>query len=449
MQNPLNVFIALSQKIGARPTDSKDDKLRKQTLVMISMLIGIAGVIWGIMYLIIGLVSSSLIPLVYSLLIAASILLFYIRKIYSHFLLTELFLTLLLPFFLQWNLGGFAASGAVMIWAFLAPMGALMFQGKRESVVWFIAYIVLIIISMYLDQTLAKQSPDISSANRLLFYLMNITVVSAITFSTILYFVSEQFKDKTRNLELLEITRKSRQEIEAQYTLLTEQSDVLEVERKKTQKLLLEIETLFGQQVSEEVAKELVSGEGEVDSKLCQVTVMFLDIRDFTSYADSKLPKEVASFQNIVFSELINIVRASKGIINQILGDGIMATFGAPVFTTSHINNAVNAGYAMIGKIKQLVNEDKIPPIKIGIGLHTGQVLAGNIGNEFRKQYSLTGSTVIIASRIEQLNKVYNSQFLISDDIYKEVKNMGYPISRMDEVKLKGIEQPIEIYRLV
>lgn len=449
MQNPLNVFIALSQKIGARPTDSKDDKLRKQTLVMISMLIGIAGVIWGIMYLIIGLVSSALIPLVYSLLIAASILLFYIRKIYSHFLLTELFLTLLLPFFLQWNLGGFAASGAVMIWAFLAPMGALMFQGKRESVVWFIAYIVLIIISMYLDQTLAKQSPDISSANRLLFFLMNITVVSAITFSTILYFVSEQFKDKTRNLELLEITRKSRQEIEAQYTLLTEQSDVLEVERKKTQKLLLEIETLFGQQVSEEVAKELVSGEGEVDSKLCQVTVMFLDIRDFTSYADSKLPKEVASFQNIVFSELINIVRASKGIINQILGDGIMATFGAPVFTTSHINNAVNAGYAMIGKIKQLVNEDKIPPIKIGIGLHTGQVLAGNIGNEFRKQYSLTGSTVIIASRIEQLNKVYNSQFLISDDIYKEVKNMGYPISRMDEVKLKGIEQPIEIYRLV
>ena len=449
MQNPLNVFIALSQKIGARPTDSKDDKLRKQTLVMISMLIGIAGVIWGIMYLIIGLVSSALIPLVYSLLIAASILLFYIRKIYSHFLLTELFLTLLLPFFLQWNLGGFAASGAVMIWAFLAPMGALMFQGKRESVVWFIAYIVLIIISMYLDQTLAKQSPDISSANRLLFFLMNITVVSAITFSTILYFVSEQFKDKTRNLELLEITRKSRQEIEAQYTLLTEQSDVLEVERKKTQKLLLEIETLFGQQVSEEVAKELVSGEGEVDSKLCQVTVMFLDIRDFTSYADSKLPKEVASFQNIVFSELINIVRASKGIINQILGDGIMATFGAPVFTTSHIKNAVNAGYAMIGKIKQLVNEHKIPPIKIGIGLHTGQVLAGNIGNEFRKQYSLTGSTVIIASRIEQLNKVYNSQFLISDDIYEEVKNMGYPISRIDEVKLKGIEQPIEIYRLV
>jgi len=187
----------------------------------------------------------------------------------------------------------------------------------------------------------------------------------------------------------------------------------------------------------------------EVDSKLCQVTIMFLDIRDFTSYADSKLPKEVATFQNIVFNELINIVRANKGIINQIVGDGIMATFGAPVFFTSHITDAVNAGYSMIEKIKQLGEEGKIPPIKVGIGLHTGQVLAGNIGNEFRKQYSLTGKTVIIASRIEQLNKIYDSQFLISDDIYKEVKNSGYPISHIDEVKLKGIKQPIDIYRLV
>jgi adenylate cyclase len=261
--------------------------------------------------------------------------------------------------------------------------------------------------------------------------------------------MSEQIKDKARNLELLEITQNNKEEIESQHALLLEQRDAIEVEKEKTQKMLQEIETLFGQQVSKEVAIELVGDQGVVDSKLCQVTVMFLDIRDFTAYADSKLPKEVATFQNIVFSELINIVRANKGIINQIVGDGIMATFGAPVFFTSHITDAVNAGYSMIGKIRELGEEGKIPPIKVGIGLHTGQVLAGNIGNEFRKQYSLTGKTVIIASRIEQLNKTYDSQFLISDDIYKEVKNSGYPISYIDEVNLKGIKQPIEIYRLV
>jgi class 3 adenylate cyclase len=241
---------------------------------------------------------------------------------------------------------------------------------------------------------------------------------------------------------------KKKDEIEAQHTLLEEQHNSLEEEQLKTQKMLEKIETLFGQQVSKEIARELVTFEGEVDSKLFEVTIMFLDIRDFTVFADSRAPEEVATFQNVVFSELIDIVRKYKGITNQILGDGIMAVFGAPVTTTEHAANAVAAGYDILEKIKDLAEEGKIPPIRVGIGLNSGNVIAGNIGNASRKQYSLTGSTVIIAARIEQLNKVYKSQFLVSAGVIKELETGKDTITELGQVELKGIGQAVGIYQL-
>jgi class 3 adenylate cyclase len=449
MQNPIKLFTVLSQKIGASQIRSKDDELYRQMLVMISILIGIAGVVWGIMYLILGQTLSAIFPFAYSLLIGVSIILFHFRKRYSHFLFTQLFLTLFTPFLLQWSLGGFSSSGAVVIWAFLAPMGSLMFQGIRKSIGWFIAYMVLVILLAYFDQILAEQDQSISEESRLLFFGMNITAVSAITFSTIMYFINEQIKQKALNLELLEISKKDKLKIEEQHTHLSANHIALQEEQDKTQNMLHKIETLFGQQVSEAVVQELVTQKKDFKGKSYNVTILFLDIRDFTHFADSKPPEKVASFQNIVFSELIEIVRKNNGITNQILGDGIMAVFGAPVESNSHIVDAVASGYSIIGKVNELFEKNRIPQIRVGIGLHCGRVIAGNIGSNYRKQYSLTGSTVIIASRIEQLNKVYKSQFLVSEEVYKEIRNSGHPITELGEVELKGIKQAVGIYQLV
>ncbi len=263
-----------------------------------------------------------------------------------------------------------------------------------------------------------------------------------------------QLKDLNENLEYKVIERtkelvKQKDKIEIQHAQLAEQHLALEDEQNKTENMLHKIETLFGQQVSEEIVKELVKIEGDIDSKLYDVTIMFVDIRDFTVFADSRAPEEVASFQNEVFGNLIEIVKDHKGITNQILGDGIMAVFGAPVATNIHAANAVGAGYAILTKIKELAEEGKIPKIRIGIGLHSGKVIAGNIGNTFRKQYSLTGTTVIISSRIEQLNKVYNSQFLVSEEVYKEIRNNGLSITKIGDVELKGIGRAVGIYQLV
>ena len=448
MQNLIKLFTVLSQKIGASQIRSKDDELYKQMLVMISILIGIAGIVWGILYLILGLTLSAIFPFAYSLLIGVSIILFHFRKRYSQFLFTQLFLILFTPFFLQWNIGGFSSSGAVVMWSFLAPMGSLMFQGIRKSIGWFIAYMVLVILLAYFDQTFAEQDKSISEGSRLLFFIMNITAVSAITFYSIMYFINEQIKQKTLNLELLEISKKDKLKIEEQHTHLSANHTALQEEQDKTQNMLHKIETLFGQQVSKEVAQELVTQKKDFKGKAYNVTILFLDIRDFTRFADSRSPEEVASFQNIVFGELIEIIRKNRGITNQILGDGIMAVFGAPVESNSHIVDAVAAGYAIIGKINELYEKNEIPQIRIGIGLHCGKVIAGNIGNNFRKHYSLTGTTVIIASRIEQLNKVHKSQFLVSEKVYKEIRNSGYPITKIGDVELRGIEQSIGIYQL-
>ncbi len=213
--------------------------------------------------------------------------------------------------------------------------------------------------------------------------------------------------------------------------------------------MLDKIQSLFGQQVSEEVALELIRSPSEIDSKTYDLTIMFLDIRDFTVFADSQEPAEVTRFQNIVFGELIEIVRANYGVVLQILGDGIMAVFGAPVVRLDHAENAIKAGYEMVQKVKELGNTGIIPPIKIGIGLNSGNVIAGNVGNESRRFYSLTGKNVIIAARIEQLNKEFDSQFLVSESAYRAQQGLELSVEALGDVALKGIEQPVGVYKLV
>jgi adenylate cyclase len=205
------------------------------------------------------------------------------------------------------------------------------------------------------------------------------------------------------------------------------------------------MESLFGQQVEPEVVKTLLQ-ESE-KSKIIHVTVLFFDIRNFTSYADIRTPEEIISFQNHLFGPIVNIIHKHDGIVNQILGDGIMATFGAPVQLLDHSQKAFNASLDILSQTEELSASGVIPEIKIGMGLHSGPVVAGNIGDDSRKQYSISGTTVIIAARIEQLNKKHGTSILISDAVKKQIKSDRELISLGTE-KLKGLEKGIEIYRI-
>lgn len=221
----------------------------------------------------------------------------------------------------------------------------------------------------------------------------------------------------------------------------------LRAEKEKTSAMLAKVEALFGQQVSEEIALELISNEIDFSSRQYDVSVLFLDIRDFTVYADTHEPDEVARFQNTVFGELIPVVKAHQGVVLQILGDGIMAVFGAPVADAGHARKAVAAARAMLDSVEALCGKGMIPPTRLGIGINSGSVIAGNVGNAARKFYSLTGKNVIIAARLEQLNKQFKSQLLLSEGTFRrldpppEAEFLGKQV-------LKGIEEEVGVYRL-
>ena len=204
----------------------------------------------------------------------------------------------------------------------------------------------------------------------------------------------------------------------------------------------------FGQQVSPQIVEELLAGGGAMESRRAFVCVMFVDIRDFTRTVEHRTPQEIVAYQNAVFGAAIESINARRGVINQFLGDGFMATFGAPVATGRESANALAAARELLAAVKALAGEGRIPPISIGIGLHAGEAVTGNIGSEARRQYSVTGEVVILASRIEQLNKVYGSQLLVSAEVLRDAGEAPPPGASLGPVKLRGRDAPLELYRL-
>jgi adenylate cyclase len=211
-----------------------------------------------------------------------------------------------------------------------------------------------------------------------------------------------------------------------------------------------EVIDLFGQQISPQIAREILSDRSGLSGRRKNVTVMFLDIRNFTSFAEHRSPEEVVAYLNKLFSFMIEIVQENHGIINQFLGDGFMATFGAPVTDPDNRSNAVKASLDILKRKNLEISKGNIPATRIGIGLHSGEAVTGNIGSEMRKQYSITGSVVIIASRIEGLTKQFETELLVSEEVISKLpENMRSVFNSLGEVSVKGSETMISIYNYV
>jgi adenylate cyclase len=175
---------------------------------------------------------------------------------------------------------------------------------------------------------------------------------------------------------------------------------------------------------------------------------MFLDIRNFTPTVEKKSPEEIVEYLNTVFGFMIEIVNKYNGIINQFVGDGFMATFGAPVSKGNDCQYAVDASFEILKRLEDESVEENIIPTRVGIGIHTGNAVTGNVGSALRKQYSITGNVVILASRIEQLNKQFNSQLLISKEVLDNIFIKGKSVAPLGSLPIKGREQAVEIYKL-
>lgn len=209
------------------------------------------------------------------------------------------------------------------------------------------------------------------------------------------------------------------------------------------------IVNIFGQHVSPVVVDKLLERGAELPGEKKQVCVMFLDIRNFTSFAEKRHPEEVVEYLEALFEFMIEIVNKHHGIINKFLGDGFMAVFGAPLSDGRDCANAVRAAREILSRVKEEVAGSTILPTRVGIGIHAGEAVTGNIGSSARKEYTVIGDVVNTASRIEQLNKEFGSQLLISEVAWEaareDVPDGALP---MGHVAVRGREEPITIYRV-
>jgi adenylate cyclase len=208
------------------------------------------------------------------------------------------------------------------------------------------------------------------------------------------------------------------------------------------------IVSMFGQYISAQVVDKLLAQKTEFEGETRHVAIMFFDVRNFTLFSSTRGPQEVVDFLNILFGELIPVVNRHNGMINKFLGDGFMAVFGAPLSDGRDAANAVAAGLEICETVDRMNMEGRLPATRIGIGLHCGEAVTGTVGSRERKEYTIIGDTVNLASRIEQLNKVFGSAFLVSESVYALAGASMAKAERMEAVEVKGKEEKIQTYRL-
>ena len=205
---------------------------------------------------------------------------------------------------------------------------------------------------------------------------------------------------------------------------------------------------VFGQHVSPEVVERLVAREQDAKSEKREVCVLFLDIRDFTAFAEKRSPEEVVAFLNTVFEAAVEAVRDRHGIVNKFLGDGFMAVFGAPVAEGNPCLSAVQAALDILDRIGKLAEDGRIPPTRVGMAIHVGPALVGNIGSAQRKEYTVIGDVVNVASRIESLNKELGSRLLVTDEVWRACDQSSLtPVAR-DPIRVRGRDAPVRIWQL-
>jgi len=205
---------------------------------------------------------------------------------------------------------------------------------------------------------------------------------------------------------------------------------------------------LFGQQVSPEVANKLLQQKSELLSETRSVCVMFLDIRDFTTFSEMRGPEEVVEYLNVLFDSLIEGVNTHGGFINKFLGDGFMAVFGAPVSDGRDSRNAVESALELLARVDELVRSGRIPATRVGIGLHKGPAVVGNVGSQLRREYTIIGDVVNTAARIEALNKRFQSALLVSEQVWQDLGETEIEGELMEPVPVKGRQELVRLVRL-
>jgi adenylate cyclase len=371
--------------------------------------------VWVATYAVLGLWVSAAIPFAYQLATAFSIWTFARTRRYQLFRRSQLWMSLVLPFVLQWSLGGFRTASAVCLWGFTAPVGALLFVGARPAVRWFVAFGALVVVSGAIDPALAASAPAIPNGVVVTFFVLNLIGVTTVAYVLLQYFV------RAREQALVDLASQHR---------------ALELEQAKSERLLLNV-------LPEPVAMRLKDHGGIIADETLDATVLFADIVGFTPLSERLSPSEVVALLDRVFA-CWDALAARHGVEKiKTIGDAYMVAGGIPLPRDDHADAIADMALAMGPEIEHCA-ADNGTPLRVRIGIDTGPVVAGVIGRA-KFIYDLWGDTVNTASRMESHAQPGTIQ--VTERTYERLRDR-YELRRRDTTDIKG-KGPMTTYLLL
>ena len=213
-----------------------------------------------------------------------------------------------------------------------------------------------------------------------------------------------------------------------------------------------QIKKLFSRYVSKDVYEQLVANPSlaALGGARRHMTVLFSDIRGFTTMSEKGTPEDVVAQLNQLFTRMVAVVFQHRGTVDKFVGDMIMALYGAPLDDENHAEHAVQTALAMIGTLNEMNAEwarEGKPQLDIGIGINTGDMIAGNVGSETIMSYTVIGDAVNLGARLESLNKDYGTRIIISEATRAGLKGR-YDIHPLGDVVVKGKSRPVAIFEV-
>jgi adenylate cyclase len=366
--------------IGSVQSDSEEIKLQKSLLVICSIPFIFAGAGWGIMYILFGEKLAGIIPLSYSLISLASVIYFGLSSKFRVFMFSQLLLILLLPFALMISLGGFVSGSTVILWALISPLGAMLFDKQSKAPNWLLAFVSLVVISFILQPWLSFQN-NLTQGEINLFFVINLIAVGSLIFLMFYYFVGKKNFFQARS-----------------------------------EALLLNI-------LPKEIAEELKANGTAEAKQFDDVTVMFTDFKNFTQITEKLAPAELVAEINTLFKTFDKLIGRHNIEKIKTMGDSYMCAGGLPVANKTHAFDVVSATMDIQQFMQQHIQKRKIEgkePFEIRIGVHSGPVVAGIVGDK-KFAYDIWGDTVNVASRMESSGEA--GKVNISGSTYELVKD--------------------------
>jgi len=367
-------FLQSLRTAGINPNDDAETRLKKSLLIFATGLVCLGSMLWLFLYGQMGPQFSANAPFLFQLLLVGNLLYYFRSGNFDLFRYTQLALFLFAPFAVQWSIGNFITASGTSLWGLLAPIGAVLFFGVRESLAWFFAYIFLTALSGFFDyflaDSLASNAPQISIRTSVFFFALNFAAISSIVYLLLRYAVQEKAKAQA---------------------CLEETHRLLQDEQDRSERLLLNI-------LPGPIAERLKHDSQAIADGFADVTVMFVDIVNFTRIAEGMTPQQVFAMLNRIFSSFDELAEQYGMEKIKTIGDAYMVAGGL----NNELNNYTQSIAELAIAMRDLLHRDftvNDMHLDVRIGIGTGPVVAGVVGKK-KFIYDLWGDTVNLASRI-------------------------------------------------